>query len=157
MEIERKYLVATLPDDLQRYKHLEMEQCYLSTSPTLRIRKAGDVCLMTYKKRKPNPAGVLCNVEIEFPIPRDKYLELRDERLGEVVEKTRYYIPLQQYTAELDLFHGRLEGLRMVEVEFPDLEAAACFAAPTWFGREVSQDRRYSNAALADGATPETE
>ncbi len=157
MEIERKCLVATLPDNMQHCKHVEMEQCYLSISPTLRIRKAGDVCVMTYKRRQPNSAGVLSNVEIEFPIPHDKYLALRDERISGLVQKTRYFIPLSCHTAEMDIFHGTHNGLRMVEVEFSSLDEAAQFRPPIWFGREVTQDRRYSNAALADGAMPETE
>ena len=35
MEIERKYLIAKLPDHLEQYEHLEIEQAYLCTSPTL--------------------------------------------------------------------------------------------------------------------------
>ena len=42
MEIERKYLVAKLPDNLEQFSHIEIEQAYLCTSPTLRIRRMGD-------------------------------------------------------------------------------------------------------------------
>lgn len=157
MEIERKYLVSTLPSGLQECRHVDMEQCYLSSSPTLRIRKAGDACVMTFKRNFPNACGAVSNVEIEFPLPADKYHELREERMSGIVEKTRYYLPVGAFTAELDLFHGSHEGLRMVEVEFPTLAESVSFVPPAWFGREVSADKRYRNAALAAGVHPETE
>lgn len=150
MEIERKYLIKTLPVCLDDYHHVEMEQCYLTTSPTVRIRKAGDVCMLTFKRRCTNDAGAISNVEIEFPIPTDKYLALRNERVGEVLRKTRYAIPLgDSLTAELDIFHGSHQGLSLVEVEFPTLYASTSFQKPDWFGDEVSMDKHYCNSHLA--------
>ena len=52
-------------------------------------------------------------------------------------------------TAELDLFDDDLAGKRLVEVEFTDDESADAFVAPDWFGREVTEDGRYTNASLA--------
>ena len=46
-------------------------------------------------------------------------------------------------------FHGVHEGLRLVEVEFPSVEAADAFVAPAWFGDDVSGDPRYRNSYLA--------
>ena len=51
MEIERKYLVAKLPDNLEQFSHIEIEQAYLCTSPTLRIRRMGDSYILTVKER----------------------------------------------------------------------------------------------------------
>ena len=38
MEIERKYLIKKLPEDLAQYPHMEMEQAYLCTEPVVRVR-----------------------------------------------------------------------------------------------------------------------
>ena len=38
MEIERKFLIKEMPD-LSRYPFKELEQGYLSTSPTVRVRR----------------------------------------------------------------------------------------------------------------------
>ena len=43
MEIERKYLIKKLPEDLAQYPHMEMEQAYLCTEPVVRVRKEGDL------------------------------------------------------------------------------------------------------------------
>ena len=51
MEIERKYLVRELPANLDSYPHVEIEQGYLCTSPTLRIRRAGGAYILTVKER----------------------------------------------------------------------------------------------------------
>ena len=39
MEIERKYLVKTLPDHLEQYACKVIEQGYLNTNPVVRIRR----------------------------------------------------------------------------------------------------------------------
>ena len=51
--------------------------------------------------------------------------------------------------AELHL-HGRhLAGFHYVEVEFPSEEQARAFEPPDWFGREVTDDVRFSYGMLA--------
>ena len=151
MEIERKFLVSELPAGLDGYPHVEIEQGYLCTSPTVRIRRAGDAFILTVKERVAAEGSVaLHNREEEFALSADKYEALKAKTDGTFVLKTRYRIPLDGgLTAELDLFHGRHEGLRLVEVEFPDTAEANRFVKPGWFGDEVSQDRRYRNSHLA--------
>ena len=42
MEIERKYLVKTLPDYLDQYESKKIAQGYLCTEPVVRIRRSND-------------------------------------------------------------------------------------------------------------------
>jgi adenylate cyclase len=42
----------------------------------------------------------------------------------------------------------------LVEVEFDSDAAMARFEPPRWFGDDVTDDRRYTNAALALAGTP---
>lgn len=39
MEIERKFLVKKLPDNLEQYEYRQIEQAYLNTNPVVRIRR----------------------------------------------------------------------------------------------------------------------
>lgn len=151
MEIERKYLVAALPGNIDAYPHSEIEQAYLCTSPTLRIRRMGDSYILTIKEHLPGVAGgPIVNREEEFSLSREAYEALRAKCDGGIVGKTRYRIPLDGgLTAELDIFHGRHEGLQLVEVEFPDTAAALRFVPPAWFGKDVSADPRYRNSSLS--------
>lgn len=152
MEIERKYLVAQLPENLEQYPHNELEQGYLCTSPTVRIRKAGDVFWLTVKEHQRTESTAIHNREEEFMLSEDAYNRLKTKCEGRLVSKTRYRIPVAGLTAELDIFHGVHEGLRLVEVEFPDTVAAEDFVPPLWFGADVSQDPHFRNSYLALGA-----
>ena len=149
MEIERKYLVDSLPANLANYESVEIEQGYLCTSPTLRIRRMGDSFILTVKEHLVSTSSAIHNREEEFALSSDAYNRLKDKCEGRMVSKTRYRIPLGALTAELDIFHGIHEGLRLVEVEFPDTAAADAFVPPFWFGPDVSTDCRYRNSYLA--------
>lgn len=157
MEIERKYLVRELPANLDSFPHVEIEQGYLCTSPTLRIRRAGDAYILTVKEKVHTESSAIHNREEEFSLSADKYEQLKAKCEGRMVSKTRYRIDLRRsegdglysnLVAELDIFHGHNEGLRLVEVEFPDTAAADSFVTPNWFGEDVSGDKRYRNSAL---------
>lgn len=150
MEIERKYLVRVLPNDLASFPHVEIEQCYLCTSPTLRIRRMGDAYILTVKQKVASGSSAIHNREEEFALNAASYTQLRTKCEGRPVCKTRYRIPLPSgLVAELDIFHGAHEGLILVEVEFPDTCAADSFIPPDWFGDDVSRDPRYRNSYLA--------
>ena len=42
MEIERKYLIRKLPDNLKDYPCHHIEQAYLNVDPVVRVRKEDD-------------------------------------------------------------------------------------------------------------------
>lgn len=149
MEIERKFLVAKLPENLDQYPHVDIEQGYLCTSPTLRIRKMGDVYWLTVKEKVRTGSSAIHNREEEFRLTEDLYNHLKTKCDGQLVIKTRYRIPLNGLTAELDIFHGRHEGLQLVEVEFSSTEAADSFVVPSWFGEDVSTRPEYRNSFLS--------
>lgn len=151
MEIERKFTIKRIPDDLGQYKCYEIEQGYLNRKPVLRIRKRNDEYILTYKmKQKSGENGPIVNIEEEFPLNEEAYLHLREKCDGNIIKKKRYLIPLDDgLTAELDIFEGCLSGLIFAEVEFPDEERADSFVAPPWFDKDVTSDKRYSNGHLS--------
>lgn len=88
-----------------------------------------------------------CHAEAD--IKTDAAAAKADAQAGTAVSKVQKQQASEALIAELDFFHGKYEGLIYVEVEFPTKEAAEAFIAPAWFGREVTKDPRYSNAALS--------
>lgn len=149
MEIERKFLVRCLPQDLDSFPHEEIEQGYLSTDPTLRVRRYGDRYILTVKEHV-SSEGAIVNREEEFAMSSVSYSWLLLKCDGRVLTKIRYRIPIEGgYVAELDIFSGRHQGLMLVEVEFPDVLSAESFVAPSWFGEDVSHDPLYRNSALS--------
>lgn len=150
MEIEKKFLVKTLPLNLDQYEKKNIEQGYLCLNPVVRIRKSNDKYILTYKSIAENKANVRINNELEASLTKEGYEHLRKKIDGYIIEKTRYIIPLPDgHTGELDVFGSRLIGLCFIEVEFTDEEDAACFVPPEWFGANVSDDKKYANSYLS--------
>ena len=89
MEIERKFLVADIPLELDRYQVKHMEQLYVSTRPVIRIRRSDDKRVLTVKSK-----GLLSRQEFEMEIDENEYQNLRLKAEGNVIEKDRYIIPV---------------------------------------------------------------
>ncbi|MDF2539820.1 MAG: adenylate cyclase [Herbinix sp.] len=154
MEIERKYLLNYMPGDLEQYHYKKIEQGYLCHNPIIRIRKSNDDFYLTYKSKfgleQHNNNRALVNDEVELPLTKEAYELLTTKTEGNMVYKTRYLIPIKDgLTAELDVFEGILSGLIFTEVEFPDEAAADEFIPPSWIGRELTSDKRFSNYYLS--------
>ena len=71
MEIERKYLVAELPKDLEKYEQKKIAQGYLNTDPVVRVRRSNDEYYMTYKGK-----GLLAREEYNLPLNESAYEHL---------------------------------------------------------------------------------
>lgn len=153
MEIEKKYRIKRMPEDLSRYEKKEIEQGYLCASPVVRIRRSNDRYILTYKSKmgvETSAMDARVNEEVEVPLSEEGYQHLKEKIDDFLIHKTRYLIPLAcGHLVELDVFHGRLEGLVFAEVEFSGEEDAAGFQPPEWFGENISQDERYSNSFLS--------
>jgi Uncharacterized protein conserved in bacteria len=144
MEIERKFLIEQLPQNLEQYSVIHMEQGYLSTEPVIRIRKENDEYVLTYKSK-----GFLVREEHNLPLTKESYEHLKTKIDGTLIKKCRYLIPFtNSLCIELDVFEGKLSPLMLAEVEFPDLDHANAFVAPDWFGEEVTYETEYHNNYL---------
>lgn len=145
MEIERKFLIPILPENLSSYTFHRIEQGYLCTAPVVRIRREDDNYYMTYKSK-----GMMIREEYNLPLTKEAYDHLKPKADGIVITKTRYLIPLnEKLTIELDVFHNEYDGLYLAEVEFQSEEEALAFVPPPWFGADVTLDGRYHNSYMS--------
>ncbi|GLW68961.1 CYTH domain-containing protein [Kitasatospora phosalacinea] len=151
VEIERKFLVpdgAAVPDG----REFEVRQGYLVLGPEgaeARVREQGTACSLTVKR------GVgLVRGEWEIPLSAEQFAELWPATEHARIDKTRRIVPLGPDEAVVDTYHGRLAGLRTVEVEFTDPERAAAFTPPPWFGPEVTDRPEFGNQRLAAADAP---
>ncbi len=145
MEIERKFIPAFLPENLEQYPHQLIEQAYLNVAPVVRIRRQDDAYILTYKG-----GGMMAREEYNLPLNKESYDHLLTKADGNVITKTRYLIPIHDgLTAEPDIFEGKFDGMLLVEVEFDSVEAAERFTKPDWFGEDVTYDKRYHNSYLS--------
>ena len=149
MEIERKYLVKTLPENYRDYPFRQIEQGYLCTDPVVRVRRDNDNFYLTYKGK-----GLLSREEYNLPLKKEAYLHLLSKADGIVLKKRRYLIPHSGYTIELDLFEGAYEGLMLAEVEFESEQEALEFVPPNWFDRDVTFTGEFQNSRLSKSPLP---
>ena len=159
MEIERKFTITGLPDDLEQHTCLIIEQAYLNTDPVLRIRRQNDDYYLTYKGK-----GLLAREEYNLPLNKEAYEHLRTKADGNIISKKRYLVPISsprfrdcylppnempERTIELDVLEPPCAPLVIAEVEFPDEEMANAFLPPDWFLKDVTYDKRYHNSFLS--------
>jgi CYTH domain-containing protein len=156
-EIERKFKVKKLPLELlEDIDPLELTQTYLQAKDgeEVRVRAINNSTFIMTMKRATNSANV--REEIECELTPEEYRAYLKLQIGTQIQKRRYKIPGDNgLTYELDVYQGDLEGLMVVEVEFPTEEMANSFVKPDWFGNEVTSDKRYKNASLAKNGMPE--
>ena len=148
MEIERKYLIKNLdqlPFHLNDYPHHEIEQAYLNTEPVIRIRRQDQDYYLTYKSK-----GLMAREEYNLPLNVESYAHLLAKADGNILTKTRYEIPLDNHLIiELDIFHGKFDGLILAEIEFPNMEEAESFIPPEYFSEDVTFSTDYHNSTLS--------
>ena len=145
MEIERKFLIRSLPEQLDSFPFHQIEQGYLCTEPVVRIRRQDEDYYLTYKSR-----GLMVREEYNLPLTREAWLHLRPKADGILITKKRYLIPLPpHHTIELDIFDPPLSPLVIAEVEFPDEEMANAFLPPSWLMEDVTNDPRYHNSSIS--------
>ena len=144
MEIERKFLLKELPENLETYPVRHLEQGYLCTAPVVRIRRDNDKYELTYKGK-----GCMVREEHNLPLTKEAYEHLREKIDGRLIVKKRYMIPLEKHTIELDVFEGDLAPLALAEVEFVTEEEAKVFTPPDWFAEDVTFSKLYHNSFLS--------
>lgn len=152
-EIERKFLVEGDGWRTGVTRSRVFRQGYLAQTPhvSVRVRLGEGEARLTIKGAE---AGT-SRAEFEYAIPAGDARELLALREGIVIEKTRHDVPAGGDTMwEIDEFAGALAGLVLAEIELADETQA--FERPAWLGREVTDDPRYYNAALAaSGRVPD--
>ena len=147
MEIERKFTVKALPENLDSYPFHLIEQAYLNTDPVLRIRRQDDEYYLTYKGK-----GLMAREEYNLPLTKEAYAHLLTKADGNVLTKKRYLLPVpgrEDLTVEFDVFEGKFAGLMLAEIEFSSEEDAKAFPPLPWFDRDVTWSGEYQNSKLS--------
>jgi len=147
-EIERKFLLKRLPEELNRSRRYIIAQGYLATESAgrqVRLRKKGKTASLTFKVGRGAHRE-----EREIKLSPKQFAALWPATAGRRLRKLRYEIPWKNLLIEIDIYRGRHAGLVVAEVEFPDRVMCRKFTPPSWFGREVTGEKRYSNVRLAN-------
>ncbi|MGP3697008.1 CYTH domain-containing protein [Rhodobacter sp. NSM] len=146
-EIERKFLVANdeWKHEVSRAVRLRDGLIAIRGGRKVRVRIAGDAATLTVK----GPRKGIARSEFEYEIPLADAEAMMAEHCrlpGQMVEKTRHFIPNGQLVWEVDVYQGLLSGLTTAEIELPD--SGTSFQRPDWLGDEITGDALFSTRIL---------
>ena len=145
-EIERKFLVASDGWRAGADQGRSFRQAYLAETDRAAVRvriSDGKDAVITIKSAS---AG-LSRSEFEYPLPLADAEAMTGLRQGSVLQKTRFRAPHAGRTWEVDVYAGDNAGLVIAEIEIESETASVDL--PQWLGREVTGERRFYAARLA--------
>lgn len=155
LEIERKYLL-TIPHEqlieqgiIAFKSEQRIEQTYIAMDKDqeLRVRRIKDLATDEYEYTHTFKNGVgLAREEVEYSITKVIYDQVI-EAFGFVpLTKNRITATVGEMIVEIDVY-DQVDFI-VVEVEFESMEEADSFVPPSWFGEEISFNKKYSNKAV---------
>lgn len=154
LEIERKFLIRQTPELFAACsKKTDIEQIYLiKTDPAVqrRIRSMTADGVTKYFYTEKRFISAVTREENEQEITREEYEKLRSEADMSLVPiiKTRHILEFSGQHFEIDSYPFSDE-LASMELELADEEQEIFFPPCAVIIKEVTGDKRYSNAALA--------
>ncbi len=144
-EIERKFLIVSDKWRKLVSHKVEIQDGILALHEgrKVRVRFYDDKATLTVK----GPRSGIVRDEFEYEIPsEDGRALLSEHRIGEVLRKTRYYVPVSYGLWCIDEYHGSLAGLFFAEIELPSENTH--FAKPSWIGREITGSKQYNQTSM---------
>jgi len=152
IEIERKFLVSGSGWREAAHAVVPMAQGYLNDLAALdagaqkasvRVRIQDEAAFLNLKSGERGHS----RQEFEYPVPVEDARALLALCVGGVIDKRRHLVHHAGKLWEVDEFLGQNAGLVVAEIELGHPDES--FVLPPWAGREVTDDVRYYNLALA--------
>jgi adenylate cyclase len=132
-EIERKFLVKTIPD-LSKVKKIEYERYYLYVGKgiELRIQRKSE----EYELERKVATGNLSRTSDVCPLSKEEF-DLLKKLSDKSIIRDAYQIS-DKPDISIKIYHGDYEGLVRAEFEFESEEEAKTFVPPEWCGKEIT-------------------
>jgi adenylate cyclase len=152
-EIEKKFMIKSIDwKPLVESSKTIYQAYYLDQNKErkrIRIVKEDEQAIVAYKEDLGMVNGFLERIEREQEIDYVDGL-LRLVKCNKVLVKRRNYINFNDFVIELDEFLNLPTALTMAEVEIKkeDILNAKQMNFPEWFGKDVTDSKKYRNASL---------
>jgi CYTH domain-containing protein len=147
-EIERRFLVKELPEDLDKYPFEVLEDNYVPLNrkhPIIRIRRIGNKFFITKKTLQREDSHSFATEETI--ILDDEEYEFLKNIPGKKLKKKRYRYKYNGMDCEIDVYEGDLKGLVMIDFEFDNEEEFRNFEKPD-FCLEVEEEELIAGGYL---------
>ena len=149
IEREKTYLVKYLPVNIEKFPHKEIIDIYIpkeSEHAKLRIRKRGNSYVIT-KKSPVNENDPSIQIEQNIKITEEEFKAFL-KISSNIIHKIRFEYPYKTYTAEIDVFLGKLKGLILADVEFRKTKELRTFKIPDFCLIEVTNEPYLAGGVL---------
>jgi CYTH domain-containing protein len=150
IEIERKFLVTTLPSEIPEGTHILQGYLAHDDQMEVRIRQYGSHFFLAVKE-----GSGLTRRETEIEISPCQFESLWPSTEGRRLEKLRSRLNYGTFQIEIDRYQGDLEPLQVAEVEFTSVAESEQFVKPDYLGQEVTEEEAYKNSSLAIHGLPD--
>jgi len=150
IELERAFLLKYKPENFDKCKSTEILDVYFPKSaehPVLRLRKKGDKLELT-KKFPLDGKDSSEQAEHTIILSEEEFEEF-SKLEGKKLRKIRYYYPMGNLTAEIDIYQDKLQGLCVVDFEFKTKQEKDNFSMPNFCLCDVSQEKTFAAGLLA--------
>ena len=155
VEHERRWLCGEVPRSLIR-ETLTVNDLYVAGT-RLRLREMRPIDGGPGRLRLTRKADVDAQTRLitSIYLPEDEFAVLAETLKGDRLEKVRHRLHAPAgVLMSFDEFQGDLAGLLLVEAEFQTSDELAAFPMPSFASREVTDDTRYTGAAIARHGIP---
>ncbi len=149
-EIELTYLARELPKALLDVIPQRLTDRYIpdnSTFSVLRLRRKDYEYELT-KKVPVKKGDYSSHTEHTIPIDTDEF-EVLKKTSNRIVDKNRFTIIIDAYSAEVDVFLGELAGLVLIDFEFTSEAEKNRFRPPHFCLADVTQEQFVLGGQLA--------
>ena len=157
-EIERKWLISKdkIPYNLKEsnVKEYDIQQTYLCFDPEMRVRNYNNGQAYEFTMKHNMSIDGMIRDEMNIDITKEQYEQLIKKREGMTIHKTRYQFYKDGQLIAIDIFHGSLDGLAYMEIEFKNEEESKQYQEPDWVIKDVTSDIHYKNGHLARYGIP---
>ena len=158
-EIERKWLINKdkIPYNLNGsdVRVFDIKQTYLCFDPEIRVREYNNGQAYEFTIKTNMTKDGMVRDETNIDINKEQYDNLIIKQEGNTIHKTRYQFYADGQLIAIDIFHGDLDGLAYMEIEFKTEEESREYKEPKWVIKDVTSDINYKNGHLARYGIPE--
>ena len=158
VEIERKWLIKDedIPYKLDgdKVEVYDIQQTYICFDPEMRVRNYNNGVSYEFTMKTNMTKDGLIRDEVNIDINKEQYDNLIKKKEGNTIHKTRYQFYDKGEIIAIDIFHGDLDGLAYMEIEFASKEESDNYKEPDWVIKDVTDDINYKNGHLARYGIP---
>ena len=149
LEIERKFLLKKLPEQMPESTALTIEQGYLPGERLVERLRAVEVGRRRTYLRTVKVGAGLVRTELEEETSAETFKTMWPLTKGKRLTKRRHRVPHGKLTWDIDEFTDR--ALVLAEIELPSADTAVEIPdwLEPWIEREVTGDVAYLNSTLA--------